>query len=83
MKDDGKVKYYIKRDFDEYFKYLNPNEQFEFQIANEEYLKLMDKVISIQIKQDKLKGTIPDPDNDEAFDNYFDDDKKITKQKEN
>ncbi len=50
MKDDGKVKYYIKRDFDEYFKYLNPNEQFEFQIANEEYLKLMDKVISIQIK---------------------------------
>jgi hypothetical protein len=43
----------------------------------------MDKVISIQIKQDKLKGTIPDPDDDQAFDEYFDEDKKISKEKEN
>jgi hypothetical protein len=42
----------------------------------------MDKVISIQIKQDKLKGTIPDPDNDEAFDDYFDESKKRSKEKE-
>ena len=52
--------YYIKRDFDQHYKYLDPNEQREFSYANEEYLQIMDKVIDIQFKQDKIRGTVPD-----------------------